>query len=214
MSSKPTPSTTTAATTSNTSKTDFKKLSTAKKIESPLAKYNGDKLICIVCNQVVKSELVWNAHVNSKLHFENKNKLKSKLQAPSSNTSTSGNNDSSSEDTQARPESPTFKRPAQPLPLSTNKQFLNQLIDDDDKNDIVVETKKRKIENLVQAADSINLNKTQDESVSFQILYHAFYIFCPKYNRIVFFNKLASKLTDQVPQSFKSSLESNGNMNI
>jgi hypothetical protein len=169
MSSKPTPTTTTAATTSNTPKTDFKKLATAKKIESPLAKYNGDKLICIVCNQVVKSELVWNAHVNSKLHLENKNKLKSKLQAPSSNTSTGGNKDSASmqEDTQARPESPTFKRPAQPLPLSTNKQFLNQLIDDDDKNDIVVETKKRKIENLVQAADSINLNKTQDESVSF-----------------------------------------------
>ncbi|XP_073980797.1 zinc finger protein 830-like [Rhodnius prolixus] len=43
-----------------------------KKIESPLAKYleNGS-LTCIVCNSVVKSEAVWNVHINSKQHKEN-----------------------------------------------------------------------------------------------------------------------------------------------
>ena len=52
----------------------------SKKIESPLAKYNSiGQLTCIVCNQVVKSELLWNAHINTKAHLENKAKLKSKL---------------------------------------------------------------------------------------------------------------------------------------
>ena len=63
-------------------KTDFKSLSssTQKKIESPFAKYNSiGQLSCIVCNQVVKSEILWNTHLNSKVHVENKNKLKMKL---------------------------------------------------------------------------------------------------------------------------------------
>ena len=51
-----------------------------KRIESPLAKYNSiGQLTCIVCNQVIKSELLWNAHINTKAHLENKAKLKSKL---------------------------------------------------------------------------------------------------------------------------------------
>ena len=65
-------------------KTDFKSLSgkssVPKRIESPLAKYNSiGQLTCVVCNQVVKSELLWNAHLSSKTHAENKNKLKMKL---------------------------------------------------------------------------------------------------------------------------------------
>ena len=59
---------------------EFKKLSAQKRIESPIAKYNSTgQLTCIVCNQVVKSELMWNAHINSKSHLEAKNQLKMKL---------------------------------------------------------------------------------------------------------------------------------------
>lgn len=62
---------------------DFKSLagkSGQKRIDSPMAKYNSiGQLTCIVCNQVVKSELVWNAHLSSKTHADNKNKLKMKL---------------------------------------------------------------------------------------------------------------------------------------
>jgi len=46
-------------------------MGTAKKIDSPLAKYNSaGQLTCIVCNSVVKNELVWTAHVNGRLHRE------------------------------------------------------------------------------------------------------------------------------------------------
>ena len=59
---------------------EFKKLSQQKRIESPIAKYNQlGQLTCIVCNQIVKSELMWNAHINSKSHLEAKNQLKMKL---------------------------------------------------------------------------------------------------------------------------------------
>ena len=60
--------------------TEFKRLSSQKRIESPIAKYNSTgQLTCIVCNQIVKSELMWNAHINSKSHLEAKNQLKMKL---------------------------------------------------------------------------------------------------------------------------------------
>ena len=53
-----------------------------KRIESPIAKYNSvGQLTCVICNQVVKSELVWNAHINGKSHLEAKNQLKMKLVA-------------------------------------------------------------------------------------------------------------------------------------
>ncbi|GJQ81664.1 hypothetical protein Trydic_g8542 [Trypoxylus dichotomus] len=43
-----------------------------KKIESPLAKYNeAGQLTCILCKSVVRSENVWNVHVNAKQHKEN-----------------------------------------------------------------------------------------------------------------------------------------------
>ena len=68
---------------SKDSKLDFKQLaslSSQKRIESPLAKYNSiGQLTCIVCNQIVKSEVMWNAHLSSKVHLDNKNMLKMKL---------------------------------------------------------------------------------------------------------------------------------------
>ncbi|KAK9512083.1 hypothetical protein O3M35_000589 [Rhynocoris fuscipes] len=49
-----------------------KTLESLKKIESPLAKYSDSGVLsCIVCNSVVRSEAVWNVHINSKQHREN-----------------------------------------------------------------------------------------------------------------------------------------------
>ena len=51
-----------------------------KRIDSPLAKYSSSgQLSCIICNQVVKSELLWNAHLNSKTHLNNKSQMKMQL---------------------------------------------------------------------------------------------------------------------------------------
>ncbi|XP_075971769.1 zinc finger protein 830 [Anticarsia gemmatalis] len=47
------------------------------KIDNPLAKYNNSgQLMCILCNSVVRSEHVWQVHVNSKQHKENVEKAK------------------------------------------------------------------------------------------------------------------------------------------
>lgn len=41
------------------------------KINSPLAKYNeAGQLTCVLCSSVVRSETVWNIHINSKQHKE------------------------------------------------------------------------------------------------------------------------------------------------
>ena len=62
---------------SGTSKTLLKLGSTSKKIESPLAKYNSaGQLSCVLCNTIVKSEMVWTAHVNGRQHREKVNELK------------------------------------------------------------------------------------------------------------------------------------------
>lgn len=170
-------------------KVDFKQFGTTKKIESPLAKYNSSgQLTCIICDQVVKSELVWNAHVNSKTHLENKNKLKSKLTGgggestaaatPSTQAAAAATSKSSSETNgggaaKQPPIQEPFKRPAVPPP-STNRELLKRLIDeaeekkvDDDEekedDDTSSQAKRKKMENLVNAADSIDLNKKQSE---------------------------------------------------
>lgn len=49
-----------------------KLLQTVKKIDSPLAKYSKDgQLSCILCGSIVRSEAIWNVHINSKQHKEN-----------------------------------------------------------------------------------------------------------------------------------------------
>ncbi|XP_071444217.1 zinc finger protein 830 [Hetaerina americana] len=49
-----------------------KLLQNTKKIDSPLAKYSNDgQLSCILCGSIVRSEAVWNIHINSKQHKEN-----------------------------------------------------------------------------------------------------------------------------------------------
>ncbi|KAJ0178733.1 hypothetical protein K1T71_005508 [Dendrolimus kikuchii] len=42
------------------------------KIDNPLAKYNSaGQLICMLCSSVIRSEHVWQVHINSKQHREN-----------------------------------------------------------------------------------------------------------------------------------------------
>ncbi|XP_072173497.1 zinc finger protein 830-like [Diadema setosum] len=70
-----------AASSGNKKKVDIRELmkqqraakqSATKRIESPLAKYNNiGQLICVVCNQPVKTEILWNAHIQGKKHRDN-----------------------------------------------------------------------------------------------------------------------------------------------
>lgn len=48
------------------------------KIDNPLAKYNNaGQLMCILCSSIVRSENIWQVHVNSNQHKENVDKAKS-----------------------------------------------------------------------------------------------------------------------------------------
>lgn len=54
----------------------------SEKIDSPFAKYDGDKLMCQLCKKEVRSTAVWKVHINSKQHKENlelAKKLKEKI---------------------------------------------------------------------------------------------------------------------------------------
>lgn len=58
------------------------------KVNSPLAKYNeAGQLTCVLCNSVVRSEAVWNVHINSKQHKENV-ELAKKLKEKTNNFTT------------------------------------------------------------------------------------------------------------------------------
>ncbi len=125
----------------SSNKTDFKRLSDkttlgSKKIESPFAKYNSiGQLTCIVCNQVIKSEFVWNAHLNSKTHLENKNALKSKLigetKPPAQTSSKQAEKSSKHAETSAVPsESNVFKRPADIIQATSDLNIKKQKLDE------------------------------------------------------------------------------------
>jgi len=44
---------------------------TSKKVDHPLAKYNSlNQVVCILCNNVLKNDLLWTAHLQSKQHKE------------------------------------------------------------------------------------------------------------------------------------------------
>lgn len=46
-------------------------------IDNPLAKYNSaGQLMCLLCSSVVRSENVWQVHINSKQHRDNVDKAK------------------------------------------------------------------------------------------------------------------------------------------
>lgn len=58
------------------------------KVNSPLAKYNeAGQLTCVLCSSVVRSETVWNIHINSKQHKENV-ELAKKLKEKTNNFTT------------------------------------------------------------------------------------------------------------------------------
>jgi hypothetical protein len=66
------------------------KTSTINKISHPLAKYNtNDQLTCIICNVAIKSEILWQTHLQSRNHKENVASLKSS----SNNTTTAQSGD-------------------------------------------------------------------------------------------------------------------------
>lgn len=69
---------------SSSSKPSVKLGGAVKKIESPLAKYNNaGQLTCVICNVVVKSEMVWTAHINGRQHREQVLALKKPKSEPS-----------------------------------------------------------------------------------------------------------------------------------
>ncbi|CAL1538061.1 unnamed protein product, partial [Lymnaea stagnalis] len=77
---------------------------TAKRIEHPLAKYNSlNQLICIVCSNVIKNDLLWIAHIQSKQHKERVIALKTQGPVKPDHLSASlkrkGDTDNSSTDT-------------------------------------------------------------------------------------------------------------------
>ena len=133
--------------------------SKAKRIESPFAKYNSiGQLTCVICNQVVKSESLWNAHLNSKSHLENKNKLKSKL-TKATTTPTSGK-------TPVEPvQKNVFKRPAssilqeekqnstEPKSGSSTDANAKSFLANDESN---LDAKKQKLDNLVSKKSSVD----------------------------------------------------------
>lgn len=151
-----------------TPKTDFKQLSSSeksaiKKIESPFAKYNSiGQLTCIICNQIIKSELMWSAHLNSKTHIENKNNLKSKLiKEPSSSKSNIVNKQKEvKEPSEAPNHTNTFKRPF-PVPTSSI------LKEDDDGEELNI-GKKQKLENLINKIDTVDLNLSNEVTTEIQ----------------------------------------------
>lgn len=143
-----------------TSKTDFKQLASmdksTKKIESPFAKYNSiGQLTCIICNQVVKSELMWNAHLNSKTHIENKNNLKSKLtKEPPTTATTTTTTTTSSKTEKINSKTETFKRPLSPGQTTKTLEEKTETEDDSSLN------KKQKLEKLIDKMDVVEINES------------------------------------------------------
>ncbi|XP_064602871.1 zinc finger protein 830-like [Liolophura sinensis] len=59
------------------------KSTTRKKVDHPLAIYNSlGQLVCSLCNCVVKNELLWKTHLQSKQHKERVSALKSRALGP------------------------------------------------------------------------------------------------------------------------------------
>ncbi|XP_054751454.2 zinc finger protein 830-like [Lytechinus pictus] len=89
------------------------KQSSVKRIESPLAKYNNlGQLICVVCNQQVKNEILWTAHIQGKKHKDNVLLLKTGKQVGSKVVSTHPVR--SNAQPVPQPSTTTIKRKAEP----------------------------------------------------------------------------------------------------
>jgi len=120
-----------------------------KRIDSPMAKYNSiGQLLCIVCNQVVKSELVWNAHISSKIHADNKNKLKMKLVGE-----------------MAKPLSNSNKEPVKEKSKtnSSSKRSISNVEKSSKIEEVSASNKKQKLTGIIKSTGSIDLNKINAE---------------------------------------------------
>ncbi|KAK3871309.1 hypothetical protein Pcinc_023535 [Petrolisthes cinctipes] len=88
-----------------------------RQVDSPYAKYNSrGQLMCVVCGTVVKSAIIWQAHVNKRSHQENLTNLKQKQQQLNSHQTNRNSTSSSKQVTtggaQKRPSSPPPNPPA------------------------------------------------------------------------------------------------------
>ncbi|XP_071532950.1 zinc finger protein 830 [Panulirus ornatus] len=90
-----------------------------RQIDSPYAKYNSrGQLMCVVCGTVVKSAIIWQAHVNKRSHLENLAALKKKQQQLNNQQLSS----SSSENKQIGGQ----KRHASPIAQAPNKKVASE----------------------------------------------------------------------------------------
>jgi zinc finger protein 830 len=142
------------------------KLKEKQRVESPFAKYNSiGQLTCIICNQIVKSELMWTAHVNSRSHIDNKNNLKAKL---TNEVATNPITAESSKSTKlASSSSGTFKRPysviisnSSTTTTAASTVKINAVsINSDQSGQEATEVKKQRMDNVIKKTSSIDLNK-------------------------------------------------------
>lgn len=101
-----------------------------QKINSVFAKYNSiGQLSCIICNQIIKSDHLWNKHLISKTHLENKKKFKKKIEAEN-NIETETIN----------------------VPRSTKRNISESVFEDESNSCLdISEIKKKKLENNLEA---------------------------------------------------------------
>ena len=143
---------------------------TSKRIESPLAKYNPiGQLTCLVCNQVVKSENLWNAHLNSKTHLDNKNKLKTQLTKSSTTSSIPSSLSNNSVDNIQKN---VFKRPAsatqhEEKSVHSSLKTVNSKLEAD--IDLKSSVKKQKLDDLVDKKSNDLHLKLEPPSIKMDI---------------------------------------------
>jgi zinc finger protein 830 len=143
---------------------------TSKRIESPLAKYNSiGQLTCLVCNQVVKSENLWNTHLNSKTHLDNKNKLKTQL---TKSSTTSSKPSSVSNNNVDNIQKNVFKRPAsatqhEEKSVQSSLKTVNSKLDAD--IDLKSSVKKQKLDDLVEKKSNDLHLKLEPPSIKMDI---------------------------------------------
>lgn len=142
----------------------------SKRIESPLAKYNSiGQLTCLVCNQVVKSENLWNAHLNSKTHLDNKNKLKTQLTKSSTTSSIPSSLSNNSVDNIQKN---VFKRPAsatqhEEISVNSSLKTVNSKLEAD--IDLKLSVKKQKLNDLVDKKSNDLHLKLEPPSIKMDI---------------------------------------------
>jgi zinc finger protein 830 len=128
------------------------------RIDSPIAKYSQTgQLSCIICNQIIKVESLWTAHINSKSHLINKDKLKDVLLKEQQQQQQQQNKDVNS-----------FKRPSNPSDdkQSNEKSFKKLKIESETET---VHSKKNKLKDICDEEEKKLDTSPQSESISISI---------------------------------------------